>query len=69
MLMFKEFYENAKFVRSLNATFIVLVPKKGDAEDIRDYRLISLVNNIYKLMAKVLANRLKKVMDKLVNVA
>ena len=69
MLMFKEFYENAKFVHNLNATFIVLVLKKGGVEDIRDCRPISLVNSIYKLMAKVLANRLKKVMNKLVNVA
>ena len=69
MLLFKEFYENAKFVCSLNTTFIVLVLKNEDAEDIKDYRLISLVNIIYKMMKKVLANKLKKVMDKLVNVA
>ena len=69
MLLFNELYENAKFVRNLNATFIVLVPKNGGAEDIRDYKLISLVNSIYKLMAKVLAKRLQKVMDKLANVA
>ena len=68
MLLFNEFYENAKFVRRLNASFIVLVPKKG-VEDIRDYRPINLVNSIYKLMAKVMANKLKKVMDKLINVA
>ena len=69
MLLFNELYENAKFVRNLNATFIVFVPKTGGAEDIRDYKLISLVNSIYKLMAKVLAKGLQKVMDKLANVA
>ena len=60
MLLFKEFHDKAKLVCSLNTTFIVLVPKKEDVEDIRDFRLISLVNNIYKLIAKVLANRLKR---------
>ena len=58
--MFKDFHEKARFVRSLNSTFIVLVPKKGGAEDFKDFRPISLVNNQYKLIAKVLANRLKK---------
>ena len=67
--MFKDFHEKARFVRSLNSTFIVLVRKKGGAEDIKDFRPISLVNSLYKLIAKVLANRLKKVMSKLVNTA
>ena len=65
--MFKDFHEKARFVRSLNSTFIVLVPKKGGAEDIKDFRPISLVNSLYYLIAKVLANRLKRVMSKLVN--
>ena len=42
MEFFKEFYEQKKFVRSLNATFVVMIPKKGMVEDIRDYRPISL---------------------------
>ena len=67
--MFKDFHEKARFVRSLNSTFIVLVPKIGGVEDIKDFRPISLVNNLYKLIVKVLANRLKKVMSKLVNTA
>ena len=57
--MFKDFHEKARFVRSLNSTFIVLVPNKGGAEDIKDFRPIILVNSLYKLIAKVLANKLK----------
>ncbi|RVX03362.1 hypothetical protein CK203_019838 [Vitis vinifera] len=53
--------------RSLNSTFLVLVPKKGGAEDLRDYRPISLVGGLYKILAKVLANRLKKVVSKVVS--
>ena len=33
---FKEFFEHNRFVKSLNATFLVLVPKKGIVEDIKD---------------------------------
>ena len=69
LLMFKDFHEKARFVPSLNSTFIVLVPKKGGVEDIKDFRPINLVNSLYKLIAKVLANRLKRVMSKLVNIA
>ena len=58
MNFFKDLHEQGKFVRSINATFVVLVPKKGGAEDLKDYRPISLVGSLYKWLAKVLANRL-----------
>ncbi|RVX11797.1 E3 ubiquitin-protein ligase UPL7 [Vitis vinifera] len=42
MEMFKEFHEHNSFVRSLNNTFLVLIPKKSGAEDLEDFRPISL---------------------------
>ena len=51
MGFFKDFFERGKFVRSLNTTFLVLVPKKGGADDLCDYRPISLVGGLYKLLA------------------
>ena len=56
-------------MKSLNATFIVMVPKKEGAEDFKDFRPISLVGTLYKLIDKVLANGLKKVMNLVVNKA
>ncbi|RVW54845.1 hypothetical protein CK203_071588 [Vitis vinifera] len=41
----------------------------GGADDLRDFRPISLVGGIYKLLAKVLANRLKKVINRVVSPA
>ena len=67
MGFFKDFFERGKFVRSLNTTFLVLIPKKRWAEDLSDFRPISLVGGLYKLLAKVLANRLKKVVGKVVS--
>ncbi|RVW93853.1 Zinc finger CCCH domain-containing protein 37 [Vitis vinifera] len=61
-----EFHEHGGFVRSLNSTFLVLIPKKAGAEDLRDFRPISFVGGLYKLLTKVLANRLKKVVGKVV---
>ncbi|RVW93448.1 hypothetical protein CK203_035062 [Vitis vinifera] len=69
MSFFREFHDHSKFVKRLNATFLVLIPKKVGAEDLRDFRPISLVGSLYKWLAKVLANRLKKVVGKLVSKA
>ena len=64
MSFFREFYEHSKFVKMLNAIFLVLIPKKVGAKDLRDLRPISLVGSLYKWLAMVLANRLKKVVSK-----
>ncbi|KAL6327375.1 hypothetical protein AAG906_018977 [Vitis piasezkii] len=48
MGFFKEFHERGRFVRSLNSTFLVLIPKKAGAEDLRDFRPISLVGGYLK---------------------
>jgi len=65
MGMFSAFYSSGKFVRSLNATFIGLIPKKANAENTRDFRPISLVGCIYKLLSKALAHRLRGVIGDL----
>ena len=49
--------------------FLVLVPKKRGADDLRDFRPIRLVERLYKLLAKVLTNRLKKVVGKVVSLS
>ena len=67
MGIFREFHERGRFVKSLNATFLVLVPKKGGAEDLKDFRPISLVGSLYKLLAKVLTIKIKKVMGKVIS--
>ena len=59
---FKEFHEQGRFVRNLNATFLVLVPRKHNVEDLKDLRPISLVGGLYKILVKMLANRIKRVM-------
>jgi hypothetical protein len=65
MRVFQDFHAHSKFVKSLNATFIALIPKKHWASDLKDFRPISLVSGVYKIIAKVLANRLRKVVEKL----
>ena len=67
MRMFTEFFSTRKFVVSLNSTFIALIPKKAGAIDIKDFRPISLVGCMYKLLSKVLARRLRGVIGSLIS--
>jgi len=61
------FHERHEFERSLNATYVALIPKKPGATELRDFRPISLIGGVYKIFAKLLAERVKKVISKLVN--
>ena len=51
---------------AFNATFIGLIPKKANAENMRDFLSISLVGYIYKLLSKVLARRLRSIIGNLI---
>ena len=67
MAFFTDFHSQCIFEKSLNATFLCLIPKKVNAINIKDFCPISLVGNLYKLLAKVLAHRLRGVLDKLIS--
>jgi hypothetical protein len=54
-------------VKSINSTFISLIPKIQGAKEIKDFRPISLVGGVYKIISKVLANRMRRVMDKIIS--
>ena len=64
MAFFGDFFHLGTFQRSLNSTFLVLIPKKGGVEDLKDFKQISLVGSLYKLFAEVLANKLKLAMGR-----
>lgn len=37
-------------MKSLNITFLVLIPKRGNVEDLKDLRPISLLAGLYKIL-------------------
>ncbi|KAK3566306.1 hypothetical protein QTP86_032222 [Hemibagrus guttatus] len=45
---------------------ITLLPKKGDLQDIKNWRPVSLLCTDYKVMSEALANRLRDIMDSVI---
>ncbi|GKA20416.1 RNA-directed DNA polymerase, eukaryota [Tanacetum coccineum] len=61
------FFKSGTFPRGCNSSFIALIPKVNDAKFVNDFRPISLIGCVYKVITKVLANRLATVISDLVS--
>ena len=62
-----EFLNSGYMPPGFNHTFIVLIPKIKNPVKVSDFRPISLCNVIYKIIAKVLANRLKQILPQIIS--
>ncbi|GKB45339.1 RNA-directed DNA polymerase, eukaryota, reverse transcriptase zinc-binding domain protein, partial [Tanacetum coccineum] len=61
------FFHHGQFPKGSNSSFIALIPKTRDVNLVKDFRPISLIDSMYKIIAKILANRLVLVLGDLVN--
>ncbi|GJR68224.1 putative RNA-directed DNA polymerase, eukaryota, reverse transcriptase zinc-binding domain protein [Tanacetum coccineum] len=62
----KYFEVTGKFSNGCNPSFTVLIPKKNDPLGFSDYRPISPIGYVYKIILKILAIRLAKVISSIV---
>ncbi|XP_026419678.1 uncharacterized protein LOC113315627 [Papaver somniferum] len=60
------FFETGKLPDSLNDNYISLIPKIENPITPVDFRPISLINGLYKFISKILAMRLKTVLDEII---
>ncbi|GAU50553.1 hypothetical protein TSUD_281270 [Trifolium subterraneum] len=67
MRFISEFHRNGKLTMGINFTFIALIPKIDSLQRLNDFRPISLVGSLYKILAKVLANRLRLVIGSVIS--
>nr|GEU33183.1 protein CDC73 homolog [Tanacetum cinerariifolium] len=63
----KHFFIHGKILKGCNSSFIALILKIPDANLVKDFHPISLIGSLYKIIAKILANRLTGVLGDIVN--
>ncbi|GKD29421.1 RNA-directed DNA polymerase, eukaryota [Tanacetum coccineum] len=61
------FFHHASFPVGCNSSFIALIPKTLNPKSVGEYRPISLIGSIYKIVTKILANRLSTVIADIIS--
>jgi len=64
--MVEEFYQSNLLPSGINSSFVTLIPKINCTVKLADFRPISLVGSLYKIISKMLAIRLKHVMPEVI---
>jgi len=62
-----DFAISDKWPRGSNALFVFLVPKSENPQQLFDFRSITLVGCLYKIILKLLSLRLKMVISKVID--
>jgi hypothetical protein len=65
--LFEDFYRGELDLYRLNAAMITLIPKVEEANDMKQFRPINLINSSFKIFSKVLTSRLDKVSQRLIS--
>ncbi|GKC42862.1 RNA-directed DNA polymerase, eukaryota, partial [Tanacetum coccineum] len=67
MAAVSDFFSLGEFSSGCNYSFIALIPKLHDAKVVSEFRPISLIRSLYKIITKILANRLTLVISDLIS--
>lgn len=65
--MMADFHQFGRNVKGMNPSFIVLIPKKECGSSLDDYRPISLIGCLFKIISKILACRISKVLESVIS--
>jgi hypothetical protein len=65
--LIQDFYDEKVALESINSSFVTLIPKIDSPTSPNDFRPISLLNDVLKIIMKILANKLQKIILKLVH--
>lgn len=60
------FFDTGRLPSEINHTWVTLIPKVEGAVEVEDFRPISMIGSIYKIIAMILASRLSKVLPDLI---
>ena len=63
----KEFFREGKLLKQWNSTTLVLIPKIRNASKIGDFRPISCLNTLYKVISRLLTSRLKEALQQVIS--
>nr|KYP55804.1 LINE-1 reverse transcriptase isogeny [Cajanus cajan] len=62
-----EFYSNVILPKTVSASFLALIPKVLHPISLTEYRPISLISSVHKIISKVLAARMKLVIGSVIS--
>jgi hypothetical protein len=61
-------FRTVRLPKGINTTYVTLLPKTVDPMKFKDFRPISMIHSIYEIITKILASRLKTVMQDIINI-
>jgi hypothetical protein len=63
----QSFFRDGWLLRNVNHTYITLIPKKQGACNFNHFRSISLCNFYYKIISKIIVNRMRPLLSKIID--
>lgn len=67
VVVVQSFFRYGFLTKGVNTTILALIPKKKEVKYFKDYHPISLCNVLYKVISKLIANRLKKLIPSFIS--
>ena len=67
-MLVKSFFRTGKLPKGISSSFVTLIPKSKGPSRFSHFRPISLIHGLYKIVAKLLSTRLRRVLTDVISV-